>query len=50
MIVEYHLRGFCTPNKKLTSFVLYLKIINKILEIIYASYSKSSTDFRVWRT
>ena len=43
MIVEYHLRGYYTPNQILACFVLYLKIINTILENhIYASYSKSS--------
>ena len=26
------LRGFCTPNQKLTCFVLYLKIINTFLK------------------
>ena len=36
-------KGVLHPNQKLACFVLYLKIINTILENhIYASYSKSS--------
>ena len=30
-----NLRGYCTPNQKLACFVLYLKIINTFLKIIY---------------
>ena len=32
-----HLREYCTPNQKLACFVLYLKIINTLLKIIYVS-------------
>ena len=33
-----YLRGNCTPDQKLACFVLYLKIVNTFLKIIYASY------------
>ena len=32
------LRGYCTYYQKLACFVLYLKIINNVLKIKYASY------------
>ena len=40
------LRGYCTPNQKLACFMLYLKIINTFLKIIYASYSKLSKKLK----
>ena len=44
---KYNLEGNCTPNQKLTCFLLYLKIINTFLKkIIYASYSKFSKKLR----
>ena len=43
------LRGNCTPNHKLTCFVLYLKTINTFLKKkIYASYSKLSKELKNW--
>ena len=40
-------KGYYTPNQKLTCFVLYLEIINTFLKkIIYASYNKSSEEFK----
>ena len=39
------LRGNCTPNQKLTCFVLYLKIINTFLKT-NASHSKLSREYK----
>ena len=41
---QSNLRGNCTPNQKLTCFVLYLKIINTFLK--NASYSKLSEELK----
>ena len=41
-----YLRGYCTPNQKLTCFVLYLKIINTFLNKLHASYSKLSKELK----
>ena len=41
------LRGNCTPDQKLTCFVLYVKIINTFLKIIYESYSKLSEKLKI---
>ena len=38
--------GYCTPNLKLGCFVLYFKIINTFLKIIYASSSKFSKKLK----
>ena len=38
------LKGYCTPNQKLACFVLYLKIINNSLKIIYAPCRKLSKE------
>ena len=35
-ILESFLRGNCTPYQKLAWFVLYLKIVNTFLKMIYA--------------
>ena len=40
------LRGTAPPTQKWACFVLYLKIINTILKIIYASYSKLSKELK----
>ena len=40
------LRGYCTHNKKLACFVLYLKVINTFVKITYASYSKLSKELK----
>ena len=42
----YSLRGYYTPNQKLACFVLFLKIINTFLKIIYAPYSKLSKELK----
>ena len=40
------LRGNCTPNQKLACFVLFLKIINTFLQIIYIIYTSYSKLFK----
>ena len=40
------LRGYCTSYPKLACSVLYLKIINTFLKIIYTFYSKLSKELK----
>ena len=43
---KWDLRGNCTPDQKLAYFVLYLKIINIFLTIIYACHSKCFKELK----